>query len=135
MSDELPEDLTREPESGLARMIYRLREQGPIWIVRRILSEWVLPTTKLGKALHAALRSMLTAGLLPVRVVRRTFVGALRAEWDTLYAFYDLKVQQITFDVLWFLTGADLERRRQSLKRVHVVVVPGPVEGLREEEP
>jgi hypothetical protein len=52
----------------------------------------------------------------------------------TLYAFYDLKVEPITFDVLWFLTGAELERRRLGMKHVYVVIAPGSVEGVREED-
>jgi len=52
---------------------------------------------------------------------------------ETLFAFYDLKVAPITFDFLWFLVGADLHRRRSGLASVHVVIVPGPLDGLRRE--
>src|SRR4029453_9096309 len=51
----------------------------------------------------------------------------------TLFAFYDLQVSPITFDFLWFLVGADLERRRRGLEAVHVVIVPGRASGLRRE--
>jgi hypothetical protein len=50
-----------------------------------------------------------------------------------LFAFYDLKVAPVTFDFLWFLAAADLERRRCGLKSIHVVIVPGSHEGLRQE--
>ena len=51
----------------------------------------------------------------------------------TLFAFYDLQVSPITFDFLWFLVGADLERRRRGLEAVHVVIVPGRAGGVRRE--
>ena len=52
---------------------------------------------------------------------------------DTLFAFYDLKVAPVTFDFLWFLAASDLRRRRLGLNSVHVVIVPGPHDGLRRE--
>ena len=42
-------------------------------------------------------------------------------------AFYDLRVQPLTYDFLWFLTGAELVRRRLGLAGVHIVIVPDPV--------
>jgi hypothetical protein len=50
-----------------------------------------------------------------------------------LFAFYDLKVAPVTFDFLWFLAASDVRRRRAGLKSVHVVIVPGPHDGLRKE--
>jgi hypothetical protein len=52
---------------------------------------------------------------------------------EILFAFYDLKVAPVTFDFLWFLAAADLERRRRGLNSVHVVIVPGPHNGVRRE--
>jgi hypothetical protein len=52
---------------------------------------------------------------------------------DVLFAFYDLKVAPVTFDFLWFLAAADLERRHRGLNSVHVVIVPGPHNGVRQE--
>jgi hypothetical protein len=40
----------------------------------------------------------------------------------------------VTFDFLWFLVGADLRRRRLGLRALHVVIVPGPHHGVREEQ-
>ena len=54
---------------------------------------------------------------------------------EVLYAFYDLGVAPVTFDFLWFLAGADLERRRRGLASVHAVIVPGRRHGLRKETP
>jgi hypothetical protein len=52
---------------------------------------------------------------------------------DVSFAFYDLQVAPVTFDFLWFLAAADLERRRLRLKSVHVVIVPGGHDGVRRE--
>jgi len=53
---------------------------------------------------------------------------------DTLIAFYDLQVSPVTYDVIWFVAGADMARRKAGLEKVRFVVVPGWEEGLREEQ-
>ena len=123
-----------EPQGGFARLIFKLRQEGPAWILRRLQSELTLPTTKPGKILHATLRRTIAAGSAPVRSARRLIGTAAPVAKDTLYAFYDLKVEPITFDVGWFLTGAELERRRLGLEHIHVVIVPCPDDGLRKED-
>jgi hypothetical protein len=130
-----PEGIGVEPEEGFARFLFKVRHGGPAWIWRRISSEFVLPTTKPGKVVHASVQRMLTTSFFPLRVFRRTFLDATPIASNTLYAFYDLKVEPITFDFLWFLAGADLARRVNGLMRVHVVIVPGPEDGVREEDP
>lgn len=120
-----------EPDQGFGRLALRLRTQGLPWIWRRLASEATLPTTAPGKALHRlARRTIAAAASLPRALSRGAATATDRA---TLYAFYDLKVAPVTFDYLWFLTGADLERRRLGLDRVHVVIVPGPHDGVRRE--
>lgn len=120
------------PERSLARLVDRLRHQGPGWIWRRLKSELALPTTAPGRVLHALLRRGVALVSAPARAWRG---GPAPGAADTLLAFYDLKVQPVTFDVLWFLAAADLQRRSMGLERLHVVVVPGPQGGVREEEP
>lgn len=124
----------QEPERGLARIAFKLQTQGPKWIWRRLHSEWILPTTRLGRVMHAGLRSVLGVGLGPIRSVRRVLAGTDPGALDTLYAFYDLKVQPVTFDVLWFLAGAELERQRRRLREIHVLIVPGSDGGVRQED-
>ena len=123
-----------EPQGGFARLIFKLRQEGPAWILRRLQSELTLPTTKPGKIMHAALRRTIAAGSVPVRSACRLIGTAAPVAKDTLYAFYDLKVEPITFDILWFLAGADLQRRRLGLEHIHVVIVPSPDDGLRKED-
>ena len=120
----------REPTGGLPRIIFKLRTQGPRWIAKRLAAEAVQPTTGPGQVIHAVARRGITAAsVLPRIIGRRRWAGFPGAE-RTLFAFYDLKVAPITFDCLWFLAGADLHRRRLGLDHVHVVIVPGPYEGV-----
>jgi hypothetical protein len=122
-----------EPASGLRRVAFKIKSKGPGWIVRRLAAEASQPTTAPGRLAHALARSAITlAAALP----RRLQALAMSRPDDaarTLFAFYDLQVSPITFDFLWFLVGADLERRRRGLDAVHVVIVPGRARGLRQE--
>jgi hypothetical protein len=61
--------------------------------------------------------------------------GATGAARDTLFAFYDLGLAPITFDFLWFLVAADIVRRQHRLQQTHIVIVPGPINGFRDENP
>ena len=61
--------------------------------------------------------------------------GRAAAPADILYAFYDLGVAPVTYDFLWFLVGAELARQRQGLAAIHAVIVPGPYQGVRKENP
>ena len=123
----------REPAGGLPRIVFKLRQQGPHWIAKRLSAEVVYPTTGPGRILHALTRRAITAASTVPRLIRRNSVPNFPAADRTLFAFYDLKVGPITFDCLWFLAGADLERRRRGLDTIHIVIVPGPYEGVRRE--
>ncbi len=103
----------------------QLKSGGWRWVFGRLSREWRMPTTPAGRALYRARRPRHEPG------------PAARAKYpaDTLYAFYDLAVAPLTFDVLWFLTAADLERRRLGLQSMTLVVVPGPEGGVRHERP
>jgi hypothetical protein len=114
------------PLSGLPLLTYKLRTGGIAWLARRLLEEWRLPRTAAGQALLRGLRAAGGAVIQP-----RSLAGP--GEPDTLYAFYDLGVAPITFDFLWFLVGAELERQRCGLRTIHAVIVPGPYQGLRKE--
>jgi hypothetical protein len=125
--------VTEEPAGGIARIIFKMRHEGPAWVARRVSAETVNPTTHPGRLLHAlARRGISAAGALP-RLMRRLRVPTFANSDTLLYAFYDLEVAPITFDFLWFLAAADLHRRHRSLKDIHVIIVPGRYEGLRHE--
>lgn len=113
------------PLSGLPLLTHKLRTGGITWLAQRLLEEWQLPRTAAGQSLLRGLRAVGSAG------GRAGILG----EANTLYAFYDLGVAPITFDFLWFLVGAELERQRLGLRAIHAVIVPGPYQGLRKEDP
>jgi hypothetical protein len=52
---------------------------------------------------------------------------------NVLYAFYDLATSPVTFDVVKFLILAELARRRENCDGLHVVIVPGPKGGFRDD--
>lgn len=122
-----------EPAGGIRRVAFKIRSQGTRWIGMRLASEATQPTTGPGQLVHAlARRAVALVAAIPRRLHT---LAAPRPETveRTLFAFYDLQVAPITFDFLWFLAGAELERRRLGLDAVHVVIVPGRVGGLRRE--
>lgn len=119
----------REPVSGVPLLLFKLRTGGLAWLIRRMWREWKMPTTAPVRRFYLACRR-----------VRGFFLGASNpprpaGESALLFAFYDLGVAPITHDFLWFLVGAELERRRRALAGIRVVIVPGSVGGLREERP
>jgi hypothetical protein len=50
-----------------------------------------------------------------------------------LCAYYDLATSPVTFDIVKFLVLAELERRHQNCDAIHVVFVPGPNNGFRDD--
>ena len=114
--------------SGLPLLTHKLRTGGLAWLAERLLEEWRLPRTAPGQAFFRRVRAI-------SRAVTRASPSD-RAPTDAaaaLYSFYDLGVAPVSFDFLWFLVGAELERQRQELEQIHVVIVPGPYAGLRKE--
>jgi hypothetical protein len=125
---------TREPHSGLPRLAFKIGAGGFAWIKARLAAEVTNPTTRMGQTIHALTRRGLGAVSALPRSVRRSLAsGKDPHAHEILFAFYDLKVAPVTFDFLWFLAAADLERRRRGLNSVHVVIVPGPHNGVRQE--
>ncbi len=49
---------------------------------------------------------------------------------SVLYAFYDLGISPVTFDMVQFLVLAEAERRKLGCDSLHVVFVPGPKDGF-----
>lgn len=117
----------RLPLGGPQLLFYKLRAGGFAWLRERLVEECRLPRTGPGQALHRVLRALVLTG--------RRYAPHPRADDDVLYALYDLAVAPITYDFLWFLVGAELERRRRGVAGVHVTIVPGVRAGLRKEPP
>jgi hypothetical protein len=115
--------------SGWPLVIDKLREGGLGWLVERLAEEWHMPRTGAGQAAYRAVRAI--AG----SAAQRRRPRGSQPQSDILFAFYDLGVAPITFDFLWFLAGAELERQRRAQASVHAVIVPGPRDGLRKENP
>jgi hypothetical protein len=123
-----------EPHSGLPRLAFKIGAGGFAWIKARLAAEVTNPTTRMGQTIHVLARRGLGAVSALPRSVRRSLAsGKDPHAHEILFAFYDLKVAPVTFDFLWFLAAADLERRRRGLNSVHVVIVPGPHNGVRRE--
>src|SRR5579883_2533363 len=126
----------KSPASELSFLAYKLRTGfrlgGVRWLLDRVRREMQMPTTGPGRSIFRGVRTT-RAWLTGRSGVADPAAG--RAGDDILYAFYDLAVAPITFDFLWFLAGADLMRRREGKATVHVVIVPGPRQGLRREQP
>jgi hypothetical protein len=117
------------PLSGLPLLTYKLRTGGIAWLRQRLLEEYQLPRTRAGQALFRAGRAMRRATIGPSREDPQAAEAT-----GLLYAFYDLAVAPISFDFLWFLVGAELERQRRGSASLHVVIVPGPHAGVRKEQ-
>jgi hypothetical protein len=122
-----------EPTSGIRRVAFKIKTKGLRWIVERLAAEVSQPTTPPGRLAHKLARSATSAAAALPRRLRALAVPKPEDAARTLFAFYDLQVSPVTFDFLWFLVGADLERRRRGLEAVHVVIVPGRTGGLRRE--
>jgi len=124
---------TKAPDSSLPRLAFKLRTEGFAWLKSRLASEVNFPSTRVGQSIHFFARRGLGAVAAVPRALRRSVAPAYPHAHEVLFAFYDLQVAPVTFDFLWFLAAADLERRRLGLKSVHVVIVPGGHDGVRRE--
>ena len=123
----------QEPERPLPRLAFKIRTEGFAWLKKRLAAEATLPTTDVGRSIHLLARRALGASAALPRALRRLLATEHPEARDVLFAFYDLKVAPVTFDFLWFLAASELRRRRSGLKSIHVVIVPGPHDGVRRE--
>lgn len=115
----------KEPVSGISHILHRIRSGDLQWLANRFGREWILPTTNIGRLLYYIRH--------PLRVFRRSNYVHSYTQQDCLFAFYDLAVAPVTFDFLWFLAAADLERRLAGLATIYIIIVPGIDDGLRRE--
>jgi hypothetical protein len=123
----------KAPDSSIPRLAFKLRTEGFTWLKSRLASEVASPSTRLGQTIHLVARRGLGAVVAIPRALRRSVAADYPHAHEVLFAFYDLQVAPVTFDFLWFLAAADLQRRHLGLKSVHVVIVPGDHDGVRQE--
>ena len=117
----------------LAKIRDRLEGQGPAWILKRVRFELATPTTMPGKALFSVRHAVRHWTRVPFRALLRRIDAARPGADETMYAFYDLAVAPVTFDAVWFTVAADLARRAAGRRHLHFVIVPGRLEGFRQE--
>lgn len=112
----------------------KLRENGLIWFLRRIVKELVSPTTGPGK--YVSFFSGFFYYLLSKPINFLAFKTGFHSKAkDTLYFFYDFDVEPITFDFGWALCIANARREELGLTHLRIIFVPGRVSGLRNETP
>lgn len=117
----------------LAAIPNKIREKGIRWFQHRLLEELSTPRTAPGRAVRAILaRTDQVSDILPTLIISM-LPGVRLFGRRTLFFFYDLQVCPITFDMVSYMAGAELERRRLGLDDIHVVIVPGLNDGLRQE--
>ena len=95
----------------------KVRDRGIGWLLRRLIQLSWVPFVVLATLAASARRAL----------IRRLILldGNLNVQRSgTLFAIYDLDVYPISYDILWFLVWADLERERKGLNRLQCVFVP-----------
>jgi hypothetical protein len=108
----------------------QIRSAGLPWVWQRAKREWLTPTTGFGRSIYSGRMAFHRDARTASAKQNQSIISQV-----ILFAFYDLSLMPVTFDFLWFLVGADSARRRAGLDSVHVVIVPGPENGLRQEDP
>lgn len=107
--DQVPNSLIER----LALIPSKFRERGFPWFFRRVFAE--------------GLRFLLMVRgkfLLVFRVFLYFDPNRRYLAKKVLFAYYDLDVYPISYDICWFLVWADLERKRRKRDRLHCVFVP-----------
>ncbi len=96
----------------------RVRKKGIIWCAHRFLKLIWQSTRPIRANLWGVLDN-----------IWHRYIG--KKQSDVLYAFYDLAVSPATFDIVWFLVLAELQRKQVGCPSLHIVIVPGPDAGFR----
>jgi hypothetical protein len=111
-----------------------LEKRGLRWVRQRVLNELVNPSFA---PLRRIIRFQINLRSKILMFAHKLFGHSSRASIDvsTLFFIFDLQVCPIAFDVVTYMAGAEIERRRRGLARIHVLVVPGRDKGMRLELP
>ena len=122
---------SKDPTAKLTSLSDTVRTEGFGWLIRRL--RYRTPISRSGRYIHRQLRRLIGLLLAIPRAALRQFGKTEAMNSDSLYAFFDLQVAPITYDVGWFAAGAERMRRQKRLARIHFVIVPGNTNGFREE--
>ena len=110
-------------------LLMKLKEQGVLWFMRRIIREFVKPTTRLGKYIQPWSWCIYYLVSKPIN-----FLFNIRKNpQNSLYFFYDFEVNPITYDFVWALCIANAKREALGLSHLCVIFVPAFGEGVRKE--
>lgn len=113
-------------------ILVKLKEHGWFWFVRRVMQEFINPTTLYGKRLKPASSFVYYLVSKPVNFFCFLTKANTKAN-ATLDFFYDFEVEPITYDFAWALCIANATREVLGLSSLRVVFVPGTQQGLRKE--
>jgi len=112
----------------------KLQQYGVKWVIRRLVREFIKPTTSLGQYFRPMSSLLYHAISKPINFMYARVMFKDTAN-DTLYFFYDFEIEPITYDFIWALCVANARREELGLRFMHVVLVPGSYNGLRRELP
>lgn len=109
----------------------KLDRNGARWFMKRTVRELIRPSTFLGRRLPVP--SSWTYRVFSQPMDRAVSLIKKSQQAETLYYFYDLDVEPITYDFIWALCVANAKKKELNLKYLHVLLVPGEYLGMRRE--
>ena len=110
----------------------KIKAQGWRWFMRRVLREILQPVTKTGKYLKPFKFAIYVLLCKPMDIIN--YRRSKKTPTDTLYFFYDLEVEPITYNFCWALAIAEARRKEHRLSQLKIIIVPGLSQGLRKED-
>lgn len=114
-------------------IIHWLEKRGLQWVSRRLLNELSAPTFKPLILSYRWLSSLKKWGSnIRFKTGRR---GLSEPSSNTLYFVVDLQVCPIAYDIISYLTGAEMARRRLNKSNIYVVILPAMQNSFRQELP
>lgn len=114
-------------------IITKLQQHGIKWFTRRLIREFIKPTTHFGAYFKFLSPLFYHVFSKPVNFVAYQKINP-SPEKNTLYFFYDFEVEPITFDFVWALCVANARREELGLRYLQIILVPGTRDGLRIEQ-
>lgn len=113
------------------QFLNKLKINGFAWFFRRLVAEFVMPKTKLGCKFKILSKPVYFSMSKSAQYLGYLNPKHQLKDKDTLYFFYDLDIEPITYDFAWALSIAEANRKQLNLKYLKIIIVPGRKEGLR----